>query len=75
VRRIPDLNKTGVDAQGELFAVWRYHAAFTDSPFVLVQAEEQHTVATPSSNKSSPNSSTDPWPTYPQAGSTPTTPG
>jgi hypothetical protein len=32
-------------------------------------------VATPSSNKSSPNSSTDPWPTYPQAGSTPTTPG
>jgi Transposase DDE domain group 1 len=24
------------------FPVWRYHAAFTDSPFVLVQAEEQH---------------------------------
>jgi hypothetical protein len=22
--------------------VWRYHAAFTDSPFVLVQAEQQH---------------------------------
>jgi hypothetical protein len=42
VRRIPDLNKTGVDAQGELFTVWRYHAAFTDSPFVLVQAEQQH---------------------------------
>ena len=42
VRRIPDLNKTQVDAQGELFTVWRYHAAFTDSPFVLVQAEEQH---------------------------------
>jgi hypothetical protein len=42
VRRIPDLNKTGVDAQGELFPVWRYHAAFTDSPFVLVQAEEHH---------------------------------
>ena len=42
VRRIPDLNKTTVDAQGELFTVWRYHAAFTDSPFVLVQAEEQH---------------------------------
>jgi hypothetical protein len=42
VRRIPDLNKTTVDAQGELFPVWRYHAAFTDSPFVLVQAEEQH---------------------------------
>jgi Transposase DDE domain group 1 len=42
VRRIPDLNNTGVDGQGELFTVWRYHAAFTDSPFVLVQAEEQH---------------------------------
>ena len=42
VRRIPDLNKTGVDAQGELFTVWRYHAAFTDSPFVLVQAEQHH---------------------------------
>ena len=42
VRRIPDLNKTALDAQGELFTVWRYHAAFTDSPFILVQAEEQH---------------------------------
>jgi hypothetical protein len=41
-RRIPDLNKTGVDAQGELFTVWRYHAAFTDSPFILIQAEAQH---------------------------------
>jgi hypothetical protein len=42
VRRIPDLNKSAVDGQGELFAVWRYHAAFTDSPFILVQAEAQH---------------------------------
>lgn len=42
VRRIPDLNKTTVDAQGELFTVWRYHAAFTDSPFILEQAEAQH---------------------------------
>ncbi len=41
-RRVPDLNKTGIDAQGELFTVWRYHAAFTDSPFILVQAEAQH---------------------------------
>jgi hypothetical protein len=37
VRRIPDLNKTGGDSQGELFTVWRYHAPFTDSPFILVQ--------------------------------------
>jgi hypothetical protein len=42
VRRIPGLNKTARDAQGELFTVWRYHAVFTDSPFVLVQAEAQH---------------------------------
>jgi hypothetical protein len=42
VRRIPDLNKTGAPAQGDLFPVWRHHAAFTDSPFVLVQAEEHH---------------------------------
>ncbi len=42
VRRIPDLNKTEVGAQGELFTLWRYHAAFTNSAFVLVQAEQQH---------------------------------
>jgi hypothetical protein len=42
VRRIPDLNKTAVNDQGELFTVWRYHAALTDSPFILVQAEQQH---------------------------------
>jgi hypothetical protein len=42
VRRIPDLNTIVVDGQGELFPVWRYHAAFTDSPFPLVTAEDQH---------------------------------
>src|SRR5690606_17989261 len=42
VRRVPDERKTTVDDQGILFPVWRYHAVFTDSPFVLVQAEEQH---------------------------------
>ena len=42
VRRIPDLNKSAADGQGELFPAWRHHAAFTDSPFVLVQDEEQH---------------------------------
>jgi hypothetical protein len=42
VRRVPDLNTTEVNDQGELFTVWRYHAAFTDSRFVLVQAEAQH---------------------------------
>ena len=28
--------------QDELFPIWRYHAIFTDSPFVLLQAEAQH---------------------------------
>lgn len=42
VRRIPDENKTTGDGQGCLFPVWRYHAVFTDSPFVLVQAEAHH---------------------------------
>ncbi|HEU5006707.1 MAG TPA: IS1380 family transposase [Jatrophihabitantaceae bacterium] len=41
-RRVPDLNKSTMDGQGTLFTVWRYHAAFTDSPYVLVQAEAQH---------------------------------
>jgi len=39
VRRIKDLNPRGQD---ELFPAWRYHAVFTDSPFVMLQAEEQH---------------------------------
>lgn len=41
-RRVPDERKTTVDDQGVLFPVWRYHAVFTDSRFILVQAEEQH---------------------------------
>jgi hypothetical protein len=42
VRRVRDLNKKAADGQGELFPVWRHHAVFTDSPFVLLQAEGQH---------------------------------
>jgi hypothetical protein len=42
VRRVRDLNKQAAAGQDELFPVWRYHAVFTDSPFVLVQAEGQH---------------------------------
>jgi hypothetical protein len=42
VRRVKDLNKQAAAGQDELFAVWRYHAVFTDSPFELVQAEGQH---------------------------------
>jgi hypothetical protein len=42
VRRVQDLNKQAAAGQDELFPAWRYHAVFTDSPFQLVQAEEQH---------------------------------
>jgi Transposase DDE domain group 1 len=42
VRRTPDLRRSMVDEQAALFPMWRYHAVFTDSPFILVQAEEQH---------------------------------
>ncbi len=42
VRRVRDLNKKAAAGQGELFPAWRYHPVFTDSPFQLVQAEEQH---------------------------------
>ena len=42
VRRVRDLNRNAARGQGELFTAWRYHAVFTDSPFTLVQAEEQH---------------------------------
>jgi Transposase DDE domain group 1 len=43
VRRVRDLSPAAQAAgQGELFPAWRYHAVFTDSPFTLLQAEEQH---------------------------------
>ena len=42
VRRVKDLNRNAAPGQGELFTAWRYHAVFTDSPFVMLQAEEQH---------------------------------
>jgi hypothetical protein len=42
VRRVKDLNRKAAPDQGELFTAWRYHAIFTDSPFVTLQAEEHH---------------------------------
>ncbi|MEX5638081.1 IS1380 family transposase, partial [Parafrankia sp. FMc2] len=39
VRRVRDQNTSG---QKELFPTWRYHTVFTDSPFLLAQAEAQH---------------------------------
>jgi hypothetical protein len=41
VRRVRDLSPRA-GGQGELFAAWRYHAVFTDSPFVMLQAEGHH---------------------------------
>jgi hypothetical protein len=43
VRRVRRLNpKATAQGQGELFATYRYHAVFTDSPFTLLQAESDH---------------------------------
>jgi len=42
VRRVRDQNKQAAAGQDELFPAWRHHAVFTDSPFELIQAEEQH---------------------------------
>ena len=42
VRRVKDQNRKAAEGQDELFGIWRYHAVFTDSPFALTQAEEQH---------------------------------
>ena len=42
VRRVRDLNRRAAEGQDELFACWRYHAVFTDSPFRTIQAESQH---------------------------------
>lgn len=43
VRRVKRLDSCRqVPGQQELFATYRYHAVFTDSPFILVQAEAAH---------------------------------
>jgi hypothetical protein len=42
VRRVKRLDPGARTGQGELFPTWRYFAVFTDSPFILVQAESQH---------------------------------
>jgi hypothetical protein len=42
VRRIRRDEPTQIPGQEELLPTYRYHAVFTDSPFVLAQAEAQH---------------------------------
>ena len=55
VRRVRDQNPdhVHVNAQGELFRVWRHHAVFTDSPLPMLTPRPT-TAATRSSNRSSP---------------------
>ncbi|MFE7246056.1 transposase [Streptomyces sp. NPDC057580] len=43
VRRVKRLNPAALpEGQGTLFDTWRYHAAFTDSPLPLIDAERDH---------------------------------
>jgi hypothetical protein len=44
VRRVRDANPAHVhvNSQGELFAAWRHHAVFTDSPMPVLDAEAAH---------------------------------
>jgi Transposase DDE domain group 1 len=43
VRRVKRLNPTSVSqGQGELFADYRHHGVFTDSPLTMLQAESDH---------------------------------
>lgn len=43
IRRVRRLNpKAAAQGQDELFATYRYHAVFTNSPFQLVTTESQH---------------------------------
>jgi Transposase DDE domain group 1 len=42
VRRVKRLNPQQRAGQEPLFALWRHHAVFTDSPFTLLQAEAHH---------------------------------
>jgi Transposase DDE domain group 1 len=42
VRRVKDLNRRAGQGQNELFPLWRYHAVFTSTPFVMPQAEGDH---------------------------------
>jgi len=67
VRRLnPDTAPAGHHAQGELFAAYRYHAVFTDSPMSMLDAEaahRDHAIKNPH------------WRTCPPATSTPTPPG
>jgi hypothetical protein len=74
VRRVKDLNRQAGAGQDEPFDVWRYHAVFTDSPLVLLQAEAS-TATTRSWNRCSRTGPAARWPNCPRARSPPTRPG
>ncbi|MFG1973078.1 IS1380 family transposase, partial [Nonomuraea fuscirosea] len=42
VRRVTKLNEQADRGQDELFSTYRYYPIFTDNPYTLLQAEEQH---------------------------------
>ena len=42
MRRVKRLNSKAAPDQDELFAAYRYHAVFTDSPLSMLQAESDH---------------------------------
>jgi hypothetical protein len=41
IRRVRDQNAAAA-GQHELFPAWRHHAVFTDSPYEMIRAEDQH---------------------------------
>ena len=41
IRRVRDQNAAAA-GQDELFPAWRHHAVFTDSPYEMIRAEDQH---------------------------------
>jgi hypothetical protein len=76
VRRVRDQNPGHLvpNAQGELFAAWRHHAVFTDSPLTLLQAEADHRRHAIIEQVIA-DLKTARWRTCPPGGSTPTAPG
>ena len=57
VRPVKRLNRKSIpDGQGELFAHYRRHGVFSDSPLTMLQAETDHLTATRSSSRSSSTS-------------------
>jgi len=74
IRRVKRLNPQQHPGQGELFTRYRYHPVFTDSPFVLEQAEAHHRGHAVIEQVNA-DLIDGPWRTCPPAGSPPTARG